>query len=497
VLSLPLDRRRTTDYRYALDGVERLDGRRAYVVRFEPVAGTAARYRGRIWIDAETYARLRLNTVQTNMTAPIVSSEEVQTFAPVPGAGGEPVYLPSRIATTELILIAGRNLLLEKTTQLRDVQLDPPDFERQREAARASDRIMFRDTPQGLRYLVKRGETRVVSEALTTSSKALAMGTTIDPSFDFPLPILGLNYLDFDFLGGDSQLALLWGGPLVLGNVQKPRLGALPLDGSVDVFVMGVPGNDIVFDAGGERRSERVLTIPFSTGVNAGYQIDPFQKVKLGYQFRFDVFLRDTETAESFTPPSSSATHGATVDYQFTRRGYNLRLAAGAFRRTGWREWGFAAAPEAARRRYERYSAVLTKDFFPGQFQTIRGSLGWYGGRHLDRFSMYQFGLFDEVRMHGVPAAGVRFPELTLARGSYSFNVFDVYRLDIFVDRAWARDPDDRGVWRTVTGTGVALNLRAPWHTMLRTDIGKSFLPDRYAGAGSWVLQIMLLKPLR
>ena len=497
VLSLPLDLRLTRDYRYELAGVDDVDGRRCYVVSFDPIAGTAARYRGRIWIDAASFARVRLNTIQTAMSAPVVSSEEVQTFAEVAGANGEPVFLPSRIATTELILIAGRNLLLEKTTVFTDVQLDSPDFELRRQAARDSDRVMFRDTPQGLRYLVRRGETRVVSEDLTTSSKALAMGTTIDPSFDFPLPILGLNYLDFDFLGGDSQLALLWGGPLALGNIQKPRLGRLPLDGSVDFFVMAVPGNDIVFAADGERRGERVLTIPVSTGANAGYQIDPFQKVKAGYQFRFDAYLRDTDTADSFTPPASSATHGVSVDYQFTRRGYTVRAAAGTFRRIGWRPWGLASAPPPVRRRYERYSAGLTKDFFPGRFQTIRASAGWYGGTNLDRFSMYQFGLFDEVRMHGVPAAGVRFPELTLLRGSYSFNVFEIYRLDVFVDRAWARDPDDRSIWRTVTGTGVALNLRAPWHTMLRTDIGKSFLPDRYAGAGSWVLQVMLLKPLR
>jgi hypothetical protein len=38
--------------------------------------------------------------------------------------------------------------------------------------------------------------------------------------------------------------------------------------------------------------------------------------------------------------------------------------------------------------------------------------------------------------------------------------------------------------------------LRAPWNTILRADMGKSLLPDRYSGAGSMVLQIMLLKPL-
>ena len=40
------------------------------------------------------------------------------------------------------------------------------------------------------------------------------------------------------------------------------------------------------------------------------------------------------------------------------------------------------------------------------------------------------------------------------------------------------------------------MNLRAPRNTILQVDFGKSFLPDIYRGAGSTVLQILLLKPL-
>ena len=104
--------------------------------------------------------------------------------------------------------------------------------------------------------------------------------------------------------------------------------------------------------------------------------------------------------------------------------------------------------------------------------------------------------LFDEVRMHGVPSAGIRFDELVLIRGSYSFNVLDIYRLDLFVDHARGRDPFDRMTWRPVTGTGVAVTFKAPWNTMLIADVGKSFLPDLYRGSGSVVLQVLLLKPL-
>ncbi|HYN07099.1 MAG TPA: sigma-E factor regulatory protein RseB domain-containing protein [Vicinamibacterales bacterium] len=497
VLSLPFDLQLTADYRYTLGGVDEIGGRRCFVVHFEPVTSEQALYRGRVWIDAETYVRLRLNTIQTRLTPPIVSSEEVQTFTRVAEISEEPVYLATRIATTQLLLIAGRNLLLEKVVTFRDFNVDASDFEARRGAARASDRIMFRDTDAGLRYLVKRGGERVVSDRMTQSSKALAMGTTLDPSFDFPLPIFGLNYLNFNFLGTDSQLALLWGGVLALGNVQKPRLGSTRLDANLDFFAIAVPGNDIVFDAGGERRDERVLTIPLSVGGNLGYQLNAFQKLRLGYQFRYDVFFKDAETAADFTAPPSTATHGGSVEYEFTRRGYTIRATTGLFRRQGWRAWGQPGTFDAGSQSYRRASIGASKDFFLDSFQTVRASAAWYGGSRLDRFSMYQFGLFDEIRMHGVPAAGVRFPALVLLRGSYSVNVLGIYRVDAFVDHARGRDPDDAAVWRPVTGAGLAVNLRAPWRTMLRADVGKSILPVRYAPAGSWVVQVMFLKPLR
>jgi hypothetical protein len=97
--------------------------------------------------------------------------------------------------------------------------------------------------------------------------------------------------------------------------------------------------------------------------------------------------------------------------------------------------------------------------------------------------------------MHGVPAA-VRFADLGMFRGSYSFNLFDQYRLDLFFDYAKGRDPEADRIWRAVTGTGFRVNFRAPRNTILQIDFGKALLPSIYRGAGSTVVQILLLKPL-
>jgi len=93
-----------------------------------------------------------------------------------------------------------------------------------------------------------------------------------------------------------------------------------------------------------------------------------------------------------------------------------------------------------------------------------------------------------------VPAS-VRFGELGMVRGSYSVNVFNQYRLDLFLD--YARGRDQRGAeWNSIPGIGSAFNLPGPWNTIIRADVGKAWLPDRYGTLGSTVVQVMVLKPL-
>ena len=495
VLSLPLDLRLTADYRYTLEGTDAVDGRPCYVVAFEPNGDAGPAYRGRVWIDTEDFLRLKLQTIQAHLAGPIVSNEEITRYENAPASGGAQVLLPSRQSTKQIVLIAGRNVLLEKEQWFADYRVDPADFNEAREAARKSKHIMFRDTAAGVRYLVTEGAVRVVSDDLRTTNKALAMGVTIDPTFAYPLPILGLNYLNFDVRGSGNQLALLFGGVFLAGNLQKPKLGATPFDMSVDFYGIAVPGTDQQFDAAGERPGERVLTVPVSAGLNFGYQFTPFQKLTAAYSWQYDAYFRAPETAEAFTVPASTSTHGIGLGYQYSRHGYRFGATTSAYARQTWTAWGPPDDLRSGGKTYRRYSVAGGKDLLFGPFQSVHVGAAWYGGANLDRFSLYQFGLFSDLRMHGVPAAGVRFGEFALARGSYSFNLLGLYRLDLFVDYARGRHPDRPGSWESVTGTGVALTLKTPWNTMLTADVGRSWLPAVYRSAGSTVLQFLVLKP--
>lgn len=494
VLALPLQLRFDEGYRYRLDGTERIDGVDCYVVKFEPIRQDNALYRGTVWIDRRTFARIRVHAVQSGLPAPVVSNDEIQRFTPIEVPGGAPIYLFTELTARQILLVAGRNLLVEKKVLFSDFEINHRDFADRRAAARDSENVMYRETADGLRYFVKDGDTRVVSERGALGVRALAMGVTLDPSYAFPLPILGINYVDFQFGRPDTQLAVLFAGVLAAGNIQRSQILGKKVDASVDFFAIAVPSTDRLFGPEGDDPETRLLTWPLSTGLNLGWQPTPYMRAALQYQFRFDAYIRDRTTRETFEPPASTVTNGIGGSWEYRRGGYSLVANGTLFKRASWRAWGDGIeTPDS----YIKYSVNLTRDFYFGPFQKLHFNGAWFSGRDLDRFGKYQFGMFDDTRIHGVPGGGVRYADLAMARTTYSVNVFEQYRVDLFFEHAWGRDENGRGRWDRVPGTGFALNLRAPWNTILRAEFGKSNLPDRYQHLGSTTLQIMLLKPLK
>src|SRR4029077_20283264 len=138
-------------YRYRLPGRERIDQYDCYVVNCDPVRRDTALYRGTVWIDKKTFARVRVQAVQGGLPAPVVSNEETQHYTPV-AVGNRPVFLFSGLTARQIILIAGRNLTVEKSVEFTEFHVNDQEFERQRASARESGRVMYRETDRGLRY---------------------------------------------------------------------------------------------------------------------------------------------------------------------------------------------------------------------------------------------------------------------------------------------------------------------------------------------------------
>jgi len=496
VLSLPLALRLNRDYVYHFVGLDRVDDRPCYVLSFDPVGQTKSLYRGKVWIDTERYVRLKVQAVQTGLAAPVVSNEEVQTYEAVARLDDRPVYLFSRLTSRQIMLIAGRNLLVEKEVVFSDFRVNDEAFSDQRQLARGGDNIMYRDTDDGMRYLVKRGEERVVSDQLTTNAQALALGVTVDPSYDYPVPLVGIDYVNFNFLNRGLQFGFIFSGVLAAGNLQKANIGGTKFDVSVDFFGIAVANNDQVYDESGERTDERLRARQASTGLNLGYQFTDFQKVTLSTHVQYDAYLTSPgNTDPAFVVPASTPTVNGAVNYEYRRAGYSLLGSYAYYQRATWETWGYGDDFDPSSRSFTKYNLGLSKDYYFWTFSKVHLNAAYYGGQREDRFSMYRFGLFDETRMRGIPSAGVRFSELGMVRASYSFNLLNMYRLAAYLDQAWGHTPDSSD-WESTTGVGFEVNFRGPKTTMLKLGVGKGFLPPVYRGSGSWVVEFMVFKPI-
>src|SRR5439155_8704 len=109
------------------------------IARFEPARNDASLYRGTVWIDRKTFARIRVQAVQSGLSAPVVSNEEIQLYVPPVMVDGQPVHLLNGLTARQIMLIAGRNLLVEKSVTFEEVRVNEADFEDERGAARSSE----------------------------------------------------------------------------------------------------------------------------------------------------------------------------------------------------------------------------------------------------------------------------------------------------------------------------------------------------------------------
>ena len=503
ILSLPLQLRFDEGYWYRLDGVERVEGYDCYVVRFEPLREDSALYRGTVWIDRRTFARIRVQAVQGGLSAPVVSNEETHRYTPAATIDNQPIFLFAGLSARQVVLIAGRNLLVEKDVSFSNFRVNDMEFERDREAARASERIMFRETDSGLRYYVKEGDTRVISDTQTSQVKAMAMGTYIDPSvcvsaadLRHQLPELQPRGIEQHATGAAlRRRARRREHSAAQGRLDEPRRQHRLLCHRRAVERSRLRA----------RRRSRIRACPDVAADDgtqpgmAGHTVSEIHDAVSASVRRVHPRHNDRRDVSAAVEHAHQR-HRRRVGYR--RGGYNVTINGTWYARSNWEEWGAeppagqARASVADQRTYTKYSVGVARNVFLGPFQKFYVNAAWFGGQDLDRFAQYQFGMFDDTRIHGVPASGVRFAELAMVRGSYSLNIFEVYRLDLFLEHAWGRAGGSDNVWQPLPGIGAAVNLRAPWNTILRAEVGQSWLPDRYQGLGSTTLQILLLKPL-
>lgn len=508
--SLPLEIHFTKDYSYRLRGTATIEGRDCWVVDFEPVAVVAGSglYQGTVWIDRQVYARVKTRAIQLGLEGDVISNEESVFFTPV-DENGQPApwaktsfVLPTRIVGQQLLSVLNATVPVEKESQLTSIHINPESFDREREAAWASESTMVRDTDKGLRYLVpdKEGK-REVKEELDTTRLFIAGGVFYDESVDYPIPLAGVNYLALDWRGSGKQLNFLFAGPLLTLNLAEPRLFDSRWDAGINAFGFFINRGDQLYRDGREIITEEVESKTGSVSVFLGHPLGSFTKLDFTYTARYDKYSDASDTDEAFVLPSDTLTHVFRTELSYNRSGWRFKLDGSFHSRSDWEPWGIpdletgGFSPSQlqafdAAKDYVRWQATFAKSFWLKRFMKLSVELEHLDGQDLDRFSRYDFGIFGDSSVAGYPSGLVRADKADGVHLDYGLNLGNVIRVQLEGDAVWATNEETGLDNELLGGVGLEGSLALPWQMLVNFQIGQAV-----AGPGDGIAaRIVFLK---
>ena len=406
----------------------------------------------------------------------VQSVDETTEYGLVPAPdGGAPLRFPVRTTGEWVFKTFSRTTVMERDTTLTDVKVDPADFEAARKAAYASEDVMVRDTDQGNRYLekTKEGDRVVRSTRKGTQLFGLA-GLYYDGSYDYPLPLAGIYYLDLDFQKRQQQLQVFFAGVLLAGSFSEPKLFGSSFDLGVDLFGIAIRGSDTVFSGGEEDPSQKIKQRTFAGNLNVGYPLTRHLKLTATLSEAHKDYATDSETAPGFALPSDHFVTGIEGQAAYDSSGWKVAGKYGFFHRSTWEPWGFAGNPDydPSKQDFRRWSVSLLKSFYLPKFQRIQASVLYVATENADRFSKISFGSFGEYGLHGFRSGSLRGEKAVILRGSYGLVAGDAFRIEGIYDHAMVYDPPSGLDWANFGGAGLAGQFNGPWSTLVRLDSG-------------------------
>lgn len=497
VTTLPLDIRLSEDYAYELHGEATISGRRTYHVTYTPKSTVGDRpiYRGAVWIDKETFALLRRDSIQLNLKGETLSNIQTELYRAAPGQPD--LLLPLEIKGQQVFSTAGRTTAIERDVTLHDVRLNPADVAERRAKAWASEAQMIRDTDQGMRYLIpdpaKPGE-RIVQTKVSKKSTFGIAGAFYDKSLDYPIPLLGVQHFNFDLFGKGKQLSVFFAGALLTTNYTDPAFAGTHLDLGVDLFGAAIGFGDVSYRNGREVPAEKIKHLPSVLQVNLGHPLGPYLKAGVGIFAKYDNYQRDKDTGPAFVTPVDTITTGAELKLVANISGFNASVKGSYFSRSRWERWGDPNDNEfdPKQKDYFRWEASLSKDQYFSGFRKLHVSLGYVDGSDLDRFSKYEFGSFSSHPMNGFQSGSLRTRQGWLANISYGLNIEDIIRFEGFYDQAVLTDERSGFKNTYFSGAGLLASLNGPWqNSLFRAQVG---VPVIRHGVTGFVVNVLVLK---
>ena len=510
VSQLPLDIHLTNEYRYQLIRETDVDGYHTYEVRFEPPPNAPESlplYRGTVWIDTRTWARIRLSMVQLNLTGEVLSNEEQVLFQPFARDNNAPLtatdvakldphamfWLPREVNAEQVVSAAGRATPVLRATTFSEFRIDPPEFDRLHASASSSDARMVRETEKGMQYLEKRGDgERVVKEGFDTSRTFMLGGIHHDAGLEYPVvPLGGVDYFNFNLANRGIQTNVFFAGVIVAANATNPNVANTHTNLGADFFAIALPTTNSIYRNGEEQKGEDVKSLPMSLNLRAGHPFLGFGKVDVSFGISHRTFRKADDTMAGFVVPSSTFELSPGLDAQYSRWGYTVTGYYDYNHRTNWKPWGLLSEDVQPQENYSEFGASFAKSFYLPKFQRLTVDFNYLDGQHLDRFSKYELGFFGSKRIHGIRSGSVRAEKAMLGHLSYGFVFSDQIRLEAFYDHGLITDRESGYSREPFQGVGIAGQMVGPWATLLRLDIGKTI--GRNAQDG-FVANVVFLK---
>ncbi|HUM03138.1 MAG TPA: hypothetical protein VL084_12680 [Thermoanaerobaculia bacterium] len=499
VSELPLSLTFDDSYVYELAGQETVLGTACWVLAFTPKAGASDRplYAGTVEISKADFSVVRVRSKQLNLTGEMLTVDQETEFGPVrPADGGPPLLFPTHQRSRWVLNTFSGTTMLESETRLLDVRIDPPDWDTVLAAASSSDDVMVRDTEKGMRYLekTKEGERVVVEKPKTSRLFGLA-GVYWDASFNFPLPLLGVFYIDLDFRNKQQQLQVFFGGPLLLASFNEPRLFGTKFSLGANVFGVAFRGSNFWYENGVEDPSQQVKDRSSAANVFLGVPVVRHLRATLTVGVSYRDFGAASDTSPDFAIPSNGATLRLSADLFWNVWGWAVSGSYGWFKRSAWGPWGYAGNPQwdPSKTEYRLYGVTAAKDFPLSGFRLVKLGASWFGSGNTDRFSEYTFGSFGGTPLEGFSTGNLRAQEAIVVRGAYGYVFGNTFRILAAYEQAWVTDEYVGYTRVPFAGAGITSEMPGPWSTIVRFDAGLPVV-GRNRGTKGGVVNLTFLK---
>lgn len=502
VASLPAEIRLHKDYDYRLRGTQIIGGRDCWVIDFKPVEVVPGKslYRGTVWVDRERFARVRTRATQIGLEGSVLSNEEVFHFTPLDADGGPAPWseasfvLPLEITGQQTMSLLSVTLPVEVETVLTDLRINGEAFDRNREAALASDSTMLRDTDDGLRYLRKDEDGVRHVETKTDSTRLFLLGGVFwDESVDYPLPLAGVSYLDLDVKETGAQFAVFFAGAILNAGYSDPNLFGSRFNGGANLDGLFFKAKDELYRDGEIVPGEDVKSRNAAGDLFIGRPLAKFLSFELTYRLRQDDYSRADDTADDFVLPMDTLTQTLRARIEYNRLGYRLRLAGDTNRRSDWGFWGLPGNDEydPGQKDYQRWQITFGKTWWLPKFRKIGLTLEHLDGSNLDRFSGYDFGIFGRSPVAGYQSGLVRAEKVDGAHLSVGVNYFDQIRFEVKGDAVWASNAMTGLDNELLGGIGIGGTLTLPWQLIMNFEAGYAVAGP---GKGNIALRVFFLR---